>query len=220
VDLTEDAIRVKLAQNQGQLSEEEILSAFLSDAPKPAAVLVPLLRTSPGPDKPPAWHILLTRRSDRLIEHRGQVAFPGGRADPGDPSPEETALREAYEEIGLDPKVVRILGRLVNVWTITNYTITPVVGVIPWPYPLRLVESEVSRAFKIPLAWLADPRNHEVRERLIPSSNFSNSQGYRVPVIYFQPYDGETLWGVSAEITINLIRTLGLFEETSSTPDI
>ena len=210
MNLTEDTIRLRLAQAQDRLTEEETLSAFLSDAPKPAAVLVPLLRGSPDTDIVPSWHLLLTRRSDRLTEHRGQVAFPGGSSDPEDLSPEATALREAHEEIGLDPTSVRILGRLNSFWTISNYAITPVVAVIPWPFPVRLIETEVSRVFTIPLAWLADPIHHETRQRVIPAPYSLRLQTDSVPVIYFHPYDGEVLWGVSAEITLNLLRTLGV----------
>ena len=153
--------------------------------------------------------MLLTRRSDRLAEQRGQVAFPGGRWDHGDISPEATALREAYEEIGLPPNEVKILGRLSAMWTITNYSITPVVAIVPWPFPIKLATQEVSRVFTIPLAWLADSSHHEVRQRVIPSPYSLHAENEIYPVIYFHPYDGEVLWGVSAEITKNLLRILG-----------
>jgi 8-oxo-dGTP pyrophosphatase MutT (NUDIX family) len=207
-DIPEDTIEHKLLEAEDLLAEEYYLSAFLSDAPKPAAVLVSLLRAPVEESGLEGWHLLLTRRSDRLAEHRGQVAFPGGRCDPDDLTPEATALREAYEEIGLHHNQVKILGRLPNMWTITNYSITPVVAVISWPFPIRIAMHEVSRVFTIPLAWLADPAHHEVRQRAIPSpySQQLNSESY--PIIYFHPYEGEVLWGVSAEITNNLIRIL------------
>jgi 8-oxo-dGTP pyrophosphatase MutT (NUDIX family) len=207
-DISENEIQEKLALAQDHPTEEDYFSAFLSDAPKPAAVLVPLLRKPDEKIKAHRWHLLLTRRSDNLVEHRGQVAFPGGRCDPGDIMPEATALREAQEEIGLPPDKVKILGRLNNMWTITNYSITPVVASIPWPFPLRLAELEVSRVFTIPLVWLADPAHHEVRQRTIPSPYSLRLQNENQPVIYFHPYDGEVLWGVSAEITNNLIRVI------------
>ena len=165
--------------------------------PKPAAVLIPFLIGTNG------WHILFTRRHSDLPEHSGQVAFPGGRADPEDASAEQTALREAYEEIGLAPQDVRILGRLQDYLTITNYRVTPVVGTIPWPYALRPAEVEVSRVFTIPLAWLAQPENHEEHSRPLPAPHAP------ARVIYFQPYDGEVLWGASARITLNLMQALG-----------
>ena len=163
---------------------------------RPAAVLIPMLRQNDG------WHLLYTRRNSDLPEHSGQVAFPGGRSDPDDASPEDTALREAYEEIGLSPKDVRILGRMHDFLTVTNYLVTPVIGVIPWPYPLMLADHEVSRAFTISLAWLADPANQEIYERLLPEPYTP------VPVIYYHEYDGEVLWGASARFTVRLIEVL------------
>jgi len=167
-----------------------------------------LIQAPLGENGQPGWHLLLTRRSDRLAEHRGQVAFPGGRCDPEDLTPEATALREANEEIGLPPNQVEILGRLSNMWTITNYRITPIVAVIPWPFPVKLAKHEVSRVFTIPLAWLADPSHYEIRIRTIPSPYSLQLKSESYPIIYFHPYDGEVLWGVSAEITKNLIRLL------------
>jgi 8-oxo-dGTP pyrophosphatase MutT (NUDIX family) len=207
-DISQEAIQSILAQAQDFLSEEDYLSAFLSDAPRPAAVLVPLLRAPVNDAGKLGWHLLLTRRSDRLAEHRGQVAFPGGRSDPDDLTPEDTALREAYEEIGLPPNQVKILGRLSSMWTITNYTITPVVCFIPWPFLIRLATQEVSRVFTIPLVWLADPSHHEVRQRTIPPPYSMQLKNNSYPIIYYHPFDGEVLWGVSAEITNNLIRLI------------
>jgi 8-oxo-dGTP pyrophosphatase MutT (NUDIX family) len=207
-DIPQETMGQKIRMAQDLLAEEYYLSAFLSDAPKPAAVLVPLLRALVGDNGMEGWHLLLTRRSDRLAEHSGQVAFPGGRCDPDDLTPEATALREAYEEIGLHPNQVKILGRLPNMWTITNYSITPVVAVIPWPFPIHLAKHEVSRVFTIPLAWLADPAHHEIRQRTIPSPYSLQLKSESYPIIYYHPYDGEVLWGVSAEITNSLIRIL------------
>lgn len=207
-------IAQRLAQAQEAPIEETSFSAFLSDAPRPAAVLVPLLLTRCIEGQEGEWHVLLTRRSDRLLEHRGQVAFPGGRSDPQDSSPEATALREAKEEIGLEPQDVHLLGRLNSLLTITNYCVTPVVGTIPWPYTFRPATEEVSRIFTIPLAWLADPSNREVRQRIIPPPYSQSLRSQNALVTYFQPYDGEILWGVSAEIAVTLLRALGL--ETSS----
>ncbi len=181
---------------------------FITDKPRPAAVLIPLFLANLSEEGKLGWQVLLTRRTNSVAEHQGQVAYPGGRADPTDISPETTALREAWEEIGLNPAQVRILGRMQNLHTISNYLVTPIVGVIPWPFPVQLEETEVSRVFSIPLDWLADPQNHEVRNRSIPNSyvNFLHSKIY--PVIYFQPYQDELLWGVSAEITLQLINIL------------
>jgi 8-oxo-dGTP pyrophosphatase MutT (NUDIX family) len=206
--ITEDYITERLFNAIGKSPEEAYPSALLSDAPKPAAVLVPLLKKSWNDDKDRSWHVLLTRRSDSLIEHRGQVAYPGGRSDKDDPSPEATALREAQEEIGIKPGDVRLLGKLTSVLTISNYSVTPVVGVIPWPYEFKLASYEVSRVFSIPLDWLADSSNYEIRQREIPSPYSQIMRSNKHPVIYFNTFSGEKLWGVSAEITLRLIRTI------------
>ncbi len=196
--LSEEQIihRLKSAVQVQPDSDEPNYSAYFSGEPISAAVLIPLLRHECE------WHMLLTRRNSDLAEHSGQVAFPGGRADPEDTGPEITALREAREEIGLVPEDVRILGRMRQYRTITNYCVTPVVGVIPWPYPLSLANEEVSRAFIIPLNWLADPANHEIQQReLAPPFG-------TVSVIYFHPYDGEVLWGASARLAMNLVEIM------------
>jgi 8-oxo-dGTP pyrophosphatase MutT (NUDIX family) len=166
--------------------------------PQSASVLVPMLRNKGE------WEILFTRRTSSLPEHSGQVAFPGGRADPEDDSPEETALREAHEEINLSPQDVQVLGRLRELRTISNYCVQPIVGKIPWPYDFLLAKEEVSRVFTIPLEWLADQGNHSIQYRELPDSHSP------VPVIYFDRYDGELLWGVSAEITLNFLESLQL----------
>jgi 8-oxo-dGTP pyrophosphatase MutT (NUDIX family) len=206
--LTEAYISHRLAEAQKSPTDESYLSAFLSDAPRPAAVLIPLFHASAEEKKKHIWQVLLTRRTVSVAEHQGQVAFPGGRADPTDTSPEVTALREAHEEIGLDPSRVRVLGRMNSLWTITNYLVTPVIGVIPWPVPLHLEEIEVSRVFTIPLDWLADPDHHEIRYRTIPRPFSQILHHESHPVIYFNAYQDELLWGVSAEIILSFINIL------------
>lgn len=196
--LTETEIARRLAAALALPAEEDCSAHWLTASPRPAAVLIPFLFVADE------WHILYTRRTDRVADHKGQVAFPGGSADPDDPSAEYTALREAEEEIGLNPADVTVLGRLQELPTVTHYCITPVIGVIPWPYPLHLAEIEVSRAFTIPLTWLADSSHHETRTRYLPGTDAV------LRVIYFQPYDKELLWGVTAQITLNLLAALGL----------
>ena len=173
-------------------------SEFFNEYPHHAEVLVPILKQDHK------WHVLFTRRTSSLPEHSGQVAFPGGRADPNDDSLEVTALREAQEEINLSPSDVRILGRLREIRTISNYCVMPIVGRIPWPYEFQLAREEVSRVFTIPLDWLADLKNHEIKFRELPSPHSP------VPVIYFNRFDGELLWGISAEITLNFLESLQL----------
>jgi 8-oxo-dGTP pyrophosphatase MutT (NUDIX family) len=166
--------------------------------PKPAAVLIPLLRQDDD------WHLLYILRAQVEGDmHSAQVAFPGGRLDPGETNAEQAALREAREEIALDTSGVRLLGHLEDFVTISNYQVTPVVGVIPWPTELHPDPREVQRIFTIPLIWLADPKNREERERVTPD-------GQTVNVVYFKQYDKELLWGVTARITLNFLQALEL----------
>ena len=124
-----------------------------------AAVLVPLVWHERE------WHLLFTRRTDTVESHKGQVSFPGGSCDEGETTPEQTALREAEEEIGLRPSDVKILGKLTNLITITYFRVTPVVGVVKWPAVFRVGEHEVARVFTIPLGWLSNPSNRWQFER-------------------------------------------------------
>ncbi len=162
----------------------------------PAAVLVPMLWEADG------WHLLFTIRNTDLPEHSGQVSFPGGRADLQDKNVVDTALREASEEIGLNPLDVVVLGSLPEFHTITNYKVTPVVGFIPTPYQFKIAPDEVSRVFSIPLRWLADHHNYNIHYRELPDIPEP------VSVIYFKEYDGEILWGVSARIVVSFITHL------------
>jgi len=195
--LTIEDIRRRL-ENQSlsdPLGLESDLPMLENGAPRCAAVLTPLGRQNGG------WSLLYTRRSEQVYDHKGQVSFPGGACEPEDASIEETALREAKEEIGVEPADVQILGRLPEMRTVSFYNITPVVGVMPWPYPLKLYEQEVSRVFTIPIDWLADAKHWE--ERVEP--RYMNHK-----IIYYQLYDGELLWGISARITVILMKILGL----------
>jgi 8-oxo-dGTP pyrophosphatase MutT (NUDIX family) len=149
------------------------------------------------------WHIILTRRSETVEIHSGQVSFPGGSCDHGESSPKATALREANEEIGLLPKRVRLLGRMNDMVTSTHFRVTPIVGVMPWPYPVRPAPGEVARVFTIPLLWLADRINwKEARYTPVGSRR-------TYPVVIYNTFDGEVLWGISGRIMVNLLELLG-----------
>ena len=207
-EFTEEYITHRLNALLETGTDDPIWPESLKGSIRPAAVLIPLFFATDEDRQNHNWQVLLTRRTEAVAEHQGQVAFPGGRADPTDLSPESTALREAYEEIGLLPTQVRILGRMNRLRTITNYCVTPIVGVIPWPFPIQMEEVEVSRVFSIPLAWLADPDHHETRVHTVPK-RFSHILGSKKhAVVYFQTYQEELLWGVSAEITLNFIGIL------------
>ena len=162
---------------------------------RPAAVLVPLYRQGDE------WHLLFTERTHTVEDHKGQVAFPGGRVDEGDASRIETALRETAEEIGLQRRDVIVLGVLDELITVTQYRVTPVVGVFAWPYPFVLSTGELSEVFGVPLKWLADPAHCEIqyREPLIA--------GPKIPVYYFR-YQGHTIWGVTARMVVGFLEVI------------
>lgn len=172
---------------------------LLQGDPRPAAVLIPLIQVAD------AWQVLFIRRTEVEGDmHSGQVALPGGKRDEIDPSLRDAALRETQEELGIHPEDVAILGQLNEFLAISNYRVTPFVGTLPWPYEIFLEPKEVARWFTIPLAWLADPSNRTTTYRELP-----NGMG-KVGVIYFDRYDGELLWGLSARIITELLDTLGL----------
>jgi 8-oxo-dGTP pyrophosphatase MutT (NUDIX family) len=161
-----------------------------------AAVLVPLTFYMDE------WHILFTRRTDHVESHKGQVSFPGGASDEGETTPEQTALREADEEIGMNPGDVTVLGKLSRMITISNYRVTPVVGIIPWPYAFKVAGVEVARVFTIPLLWLANRNNYW---------EFSLRESER-SLIAYHPYDGELLWGATARMTVNFLKTIEILK--------
>lgn len=155
----------------------------------PAAVLVPVVVGGPEPT------LLLTRRSAHLHDHPGQIAFPGGRVDAVDASPEATALREAEEEIGLPPDRVELIGRLPDYYiTASGFRVTPVVGVLHTPLALTLDSFEVAEAFETPLSFLLDPANRR-RGRL-------EHQGM-VREFWAMPWQGYDIWGATAGMIVS-----------------
>ena len=198
ITLTEEYISLRLTEaiEAADPSQDGYSELDLSDGKnlKCAAVLIPLLWHENE------WHVLYTRRTDRVESHKGQVSFPGGACDEGETTPEQTALREAEEEIGIDPAHVKVLGRLTTMITITYFRVTPVVGVIKWPAVFKVGEHEVARIFTIPLGWLANPSNRWQFER----------PGTDLTLIAYHPYDGELLWGATARMTVDFLKVLGL----------
>ena len=186
--LTEECIRRALMQ-AGKRSYEETPNGV-----RRAAVLLPMFRANEE------WHLLYIRRSEHLQDHRGQVAFPGGGQEARDQSLQETALREAEEEIGVHPADVRLLGSMDEFLTISNFLVTPFVGVIPWPYGLRISQDEVAQVFHVPLRWLDAPGNFSIRP--------TELRGQTMDVIYYEPYEGQILWGITALITVRLLKIL------------
>jgi 8-oxo-dGTP pyrophosphatase MutT (NUDIX family) len=166
--------------------------AVRGGAPVEAAVLVPILLHEGAPS------ILLTLRSARLSSHAGQVAFPGGRIEPGE-SAEAAALREAAEEVGLDPRLPRLLGRLPEHLTGTGYRVTPVVAVLTPPVTLTPDAGEVAEVFEYPLAALLDARAPERRR--------AEFRG-RMREFWVWPHERHLVWGATAAILLNLARIL------------
>ena len=159
---------------------------------KCAAVLLPLTQVNGE------WHLLFTRRTEKVQSHKGQVSFPGGACDEGETTPEQTALREAEEEVGLRPADVKVLGRLSQLITVTSFRVSPIVGVIPWPYTFKVAGIEVARVFTIPLLWLSDRNNYWE----FPFGGSDRS------LIAYHPYDGELLWGATARMTVTFLKTI------------
>ena len=122
---------------------------------KSAAVLVPLVERDEG------LTVLLTQRTAHLRDHAGQISFPGGRVEPGDPDLVATALREAEEEVGLARSYVEVIGTLPEYVTVTHYAVTPVVGLVQPPFALALDAHEVAEAFEVPLRFLMSPAHHQ-----------------------------------------------------------
>src|SRR5262245_8398681 len=158
-----------------------------------AAVLVPIVTHSSG------LTVLLTQRTAQLKAHSGQVAFPGGRAEPSDATLEETALRETEEEIGLRRERVEILARLPEYCTRTGFRVTPVVGLVQPPLALKPDPREVESVFEVPLAFLLDVRNHKRQTR--------EFQG-RTVGFYEMPYENHYIWGATAGMIVTLSRVL------------
>jgi 8-oxo-dGTP pyrophosphatase MutT (NUDIX family) len=161
-----------------------------------AAVLIPLFR-----DKS-EYKILFTKRTNRVDEHKGQISFPGGSVDEGDPSYKETALREAFEEVGLLREDVRILGRTDDSLTVaSNFIIHPFVGFIPYPYPFEINSHEVKRLIEVPFKAFIE-HNAAIREDVYEFDGVL----YEGPVYEYQ---GDIIWGASARIMENLLEILG-----------
>lgn len=151
-----------------------------------AAVLVPLYCHDGD------YGVIFTKRSDRMVHHRGQIAFPGGGHEPHDPSLEHTALRESSEEIGLRPDHVRVLGQLDDLLTSnSNYLVRPYVGAIPYPYAFTLDRRETASVIEVPLRFL--------RENNPPSQIVREHEG-RVVQSFFFDYEEHIIWGATAKI--------------------
>jgi 8-oxo-dGTP pyrophosphatase MutT (NUDIX family) len=178
-----------------ELTDESRMSiAYLDTYEKRiAGVLVPLLNMNDE------IHVLLTQRAAHLNDHAGQISFPGGRKEETDIDIQGTALREAYEEVGLHPSCVEILGSLPDYHTITGYQVTPVVGIISELGSFAPDTNEVDEIFMVPLAFLMNPANHQIRQR-------TTEEGSRT--FYAMPYENRFIWGATAGMLRNLYHFL------------
>ncbi len=156
---------------------------------RPAAVLMPLIERAQG------LTVLFTRRTPHLRSHAGQISFPGGRSEPQDATPAETALRETHEEIGLAASHVEVLGFLPSQYTTrSGFIVTPVVGAVRAPFQLKPDVSEVDEIFEVPLNFLLDPANHR-QGSIVTEGEVRNFHAI--------PYGDYYIWGVTAGILMH-----------------
>lgn len=186
-----DRLRSALSMPPSEPPLEADLPELRAHASKPAAVLI-AITDAPSPG------VLLTVRREHLRTHAGQIAFPGGRVEP-DEEPSAAALREAHEEILLEPSAVDVVGPLEPYRTVTGYLITPLIGVVPPNLPLKPHEHEVAELFEAPLNFLIDPANLRRESALL--------QG-RERHYYQIDWNGRRIWGATAAMIVNLSRRL------------
>jgi len=172
-----DQIRKKISSRQRRVIEHPPFSH--------AAVLVPLFQK--GKD----CHLLFTKRSEGVKYHKGEISFPGGMVDEEDKELINTALREADEEIGLKERDVQIIGVLDDIVTITEFIVTPIVGLFPYPYPFKVSEVEIAELIEVPLASLLEEDCFSEREIF---------RGGQKEVVYAYQYGKHIIWGATARI--------------------
>lgn len=159
--------------------------------PVAAAVLVPLI------DRPEGLTVLLTQRASQLAKHAAQISFPGGRLEESDADVASAALREAQEEIGLDPGRVQVFGYLPDHLVISGYRVTPVLSLVAPPFSIEPNPAEVADVFEVPAAHIFDPRNHKARLRRVGDEEL---------LLYDIPWEGHHIWGATAGMLLTLVR--------------
>ena len=193
-----DALRAAL--ETGHCASPELIGGDVLDEEAhgigitPAAVLVAVV-DRPGPT------VILKLRPETMRKHPGQISFPGGRIDPGDDGPIAAALREAREEIGLDPDAVEVIGIADRYRTVTGFEVMPVIGIVPPDLPLIPHPGEVAALFEAPLYYLLDPAHQHVRTAFWRG---------RERTYYEIDYEGRRIWGATAAMIVNLSRRLAL----------
>lgn len=158
-----------------------------------AAVLVPIV------ERPEGLQVMLTLRASHLKNHAGQVSFPGGRVESHDRGPWEAALRETYEEIGLEPRFIQRAGFLRDHVVITGFRVTPAVAFVDPAFTLKLDKTEVEDVFEVPLDFILDPDNHLPRDRQLAGQTI---------ITYDIEYAGRQIWGATANMLLTLYRML------------
>jgi 8-oxo-dGTP pyrophosphatase MutT (NUDIX family) len=159
--------------------------------PVAAAVLVALV------DRPEGLSVLLTQRASHLAKHAAQISFPGGRLEPTDADVASAALREAQEEIGLDPAHVRVFGYLPDHLVISGFRVTPVLSLVTPPFSLALNAAEVDEVFEVPMSHVFDPANHKARLRRVGDEDM---------LLYDIPWQGQNIWGATAGMLLTFVR--------------
>mgnify|MGYP006267586821 CR=1 FL=1 len=200
-----DALRTRFANElswQAEITDESRLALAAAGAQSrgkdqltAAAVLVPIVLSNAG------LTILLTQRTAHLNDHAGQISFPGGRAEASDADALATALRESEEEIGLSSNLVEHLGNLPDYLTVTGYRVTPVVGLVTPQEVYKPDPFEVADIFEVPLEFLMNPANHQLREWVGPTGKRR---------FYAMPYEDRFIWGATAGMLRNLYHFLNV----------
>lgn len=190
-----EEIRQKISANTSMIPDELRIALSLGEKPKDSAVLVPLIIHQE------LVSLLYTLRSNSLDRHKGQVSFPGGLIEATDSSAIETALRETWEEISIENQSIQVVGQLNPINTSTGYIVYPVIGIVENLEMMNRNRIEVDRIFCIPLEWLCDPSHSRIKEYVTP-------EGETRPVWFFDVYDGELLWGITAKITKDLLKLI------------
>lgn len=191
LEIPASATEFSLPSGRGDydLEGELLANAEMKSEIRPAAVLVPVIGR--GDDA----HVVLTQRPEDMPVHPGQISFPGGKVDAQDRDPFETALREAHEEIGLQPEQVSVLGVLDTYQTVTGFRVLPVVGLVDPDFEPQIDTREVAEAFEVPLSYLMDPVNHQRHAREIHGV----LRNY-----YVVAYGKRHIWGATAGIVKNM----------------
>jgi 8-oxo-dGTP pyrophosphatase MutT (NUDIX family) len=176
------AVEQKLREALSRRQKQHIIDAELV----PSAVLVPIYW------RQGQYYILFTQRTERVKEHKGQISFPGGAHQEEDRTLLDTALRESFEEIGLAPDKVKILGELDDTRTVgSNYVVSPFVGVIPWPYQFKLDGWETEEIIEVPISVLLDKDSCRKGIEIVGGQKVTS---------YFYHYQGRVIWGATARI--------------------